>query len=174
MPANANCSGATPFRPRASKSGAQAAGACSVAAKKRSAKRTSSCARNVGSSNATPASRVCTPRVTARYSRVKQATPSAGASGDRIASMRAMTAATGAESLMNRDRLRHVERFPERVQVLALRRVAEEGLRRRLAPRVQIVRVLLAEPEVRRADRMRRDADCPCRDDVLELFAVPG
>src|SRR3954451_10382097 len=88
--------------------------------------------------------------------------------------MRPMTAATGAAPLMDRDRSSGVERLPERVQVLALRRIAEEVLGRRLAPRVQVVRVLLAQPEVRRADRMRRDADRACGDDVGELFAVPG
>src|SRR3954452_1776779 len=88
--------------------------------------------------------------------------------------MRATTAATGATSLMNRNRLRCVERLPERVQILPLRRIAEEVLRRRLAPRVQVVGLFLAQAEVRRADRVRGDADGARRHDVLELLAVPG
>jgi hypothetical protein len=86
---------------RHSKSGAHDLGAsarlasyASTAPKKRSAKTTSSFSRKPGSANVVPASSVCTAFVTARYRRVKQATPSVRGNGSRIASMRAITPAT--------------------------------------------------------------------------------
>ena len=69
IPASANWSGAIPRRPRASRSGSQARGACAGSArasKNSSAKTTSRCATNAGLAKWTPCSRSFTPSVTAR------------------------------------------------------------------------------------------------------------
>ena len=110
IPASANWSGATPFRARSSRSGAHARGtadgscaAASTASKKRPANWTSSAAMNAGSANVTPESRACTASVTARYSRVKHATPSDFASPARICSIRVTATVTvGGEAMARR------------------------------------------------------------------------
>src|SRR4051812_42864870 len=100
---------------------------------------------------------------------MKHATPSAGPSGDRIASIRATTALTDCGGLSSCS----VDGLAKGVEVLALCGVAEERLCSRLAPAVEIVGLFLREAEVGRADRVCRDAHRARGDDVLHLLAVP-